>query len=49
MWAAAGGRACSPLFPAAEQVGPSGGVVGIDLAPGMVAAVRAEIERRGLR
>jgi ubiquinone/menaquinone biosynthesis C-methylase UbiE len=42
------GRGAS-LFPAADQVGPEGAVTGIDLAPGMVAAVRAEIERLGIR
>ena len=36
------------LFPAAERVGPGGSVVGIDLAEGMVARTREEIERRGL-
>jgi len=36
------------LFAAAEKVGASGRVVGIDLAPGMVEQTRAEIERRGL-
>jgi ubiquinone/menaquinone biosynthesis C-methylase UbiE len=37
------------LLPAAEKVGSSGRVVGIDLAPQMVALTQAEIERRGLR
>lgn len=36
------------LFPAAERVGPSGHVEGIDLAEGMVAAVNADAERRGV-
>ena len=36
------------LFPAAERVGPSGHVEGIDLAEGMVAAVDADVERRGI-
>ncbi|MGN9782204.1 class I SAM-dependent methyltransferase [Nonomuraea sp. ZG12] len=36
------------LVPAAHAVGPSGRVVGLDLAPGMVAATAAEIERHGL-
>ncbi|MFB4279814.1 MULTISPECIES: class I SAM-dependent methyltransferase [unclassified Nonomuraea] len=41
------GRGAS-LFPAAEKVGPSGHVLGIDLAPAMVAEVREEIETRAL-
>jgi len=36
------------LFAAAEAVGSSGSVTGIDLAPGMVDATRAEILQRGL-
>ncbi|MEU6712000.1 class I SAM-dependent methyltransferase [Nonomuraea sp. NPDC046802] len=36
------------LVPAARAVGPTGQVVGLDLAPGMVAAATAEIERHGL-
>jgi len=36
------------LLAAAEKVGASGRVVGIDLAPQMVALTQAEIERRGL-
>ncbi|MBI1256370.1 MAG: methyltransferase domain-containing protein [Chloroflexi bacterium] len=36
------------VFAAAEKVGESGHVVGIDLAPQMVALTQAEIERRGL-
>jgi ubiquinone/menaquinone biosynthesis C-methylase UbiE len=43
----AAGRGAS-LFPAAEQVGETGRVVGIDLAPAMVQMTGAEIERRGL-
>jgi len=42
------GRGAS-LFPAAAAVGPEGAVVGIDLAPGMVAAVAEEIHRRALQ
>jgi O-methyltransferase/aklanonic acid methyltransferase len=36
------------LFQAAERVGPSGEVVGIDIAPGMVTITAADVERRGL-
>ncbi len=36
------------LFPLAEKVGASGHVLGIDLAPTMVAETAAEITRRGL-
>ncbi len=36
------------LFPAAERVGLSGQVIGIDLAPTMVNETAAEITRRGL-
>jgi O-methyltransferase/aklanonic acid methyltransferase len=36
------------LFPAAERVGPSGRVVGIDLAAGMVAATAQEVASRGV-
>jgi ubiquinone/menaquinone biosynthesis C-methylase UbiE len=36
------------LFPAAERVGPGGHVEGIDLAEGMVQAVNADAERRGV-
>lgn len=36
------------LFPLAEAVGPTGSVTGVDLAPRMVAAARAEVARRGL-
>lgn len=36
------------LFAAAQAVGPAGRVTGTDLAPGMVAATRAEAQRRGL-
>jgi ubiquinone/menaquinone biosynthesis C-methylase UbiE len=36
------------LFPAAEQVGPRGQVVGVDLSPAMVLATSADLERRGL-
>lgn len=41
------GRGAS-LFPAAEAVGPTGTAVGIDLAPGMVAATAADARERGL-
>ncbi|WP_204046457.1 class I SAM-dependent methyltransferase, partial [Acrocarpospora phusangensis] len=41
------GRGAS-LFPAAERVGAEGFVHGIDLAPGMVRELSADIERRGL-
>lgn len=36
------------LFPAAERVGKTGHVLGIDLAPGMVDETGAEIAQRGL-
>lgn len=36
------------LIPAAEAVGPAGRVVGVDLAPGMLAVAAEELERRGL-
>lgn len=36
------------LFPAARAVGPTGNVIGIDLAPGMVARTRAEAAEQGL-
>ncbi len=36
------------LFALAGAVGPAGHVTGIDLAPGMVAAVQADLEARGL-
>src|SRR4026207_2394101 len=36
------------LFPAAERVGPSGHVIGIDLADGMAHETQREIERREL-
>lgn len=36
------------LLPAAEQVGPNGRVLGIDLSEEMVAALELEAERRGL-
>src|SRR5262245_60139208 len=36
------------LFPAAERVGKSGRVIGIDLAPGMVDKTNAEIQQRGI-
>jgi ubiquinone/menaquinone biosynthesis C-methylase UbiE len=35
------------LFPASEAVGPAGQVMGIDLAPAMVAATQAEATARG--
>jgi ubiquinone/menaquinone biosynthesis C-methylase UbiE len=37
------------LFPAAERVGPSGHVIGIDLAEGMALETQMEIQRRGLQ
>lgn len=37
------------LFPIAEKVGPEGYVLGIDLAPNMVAQTEAEIKARGLK
>jgi ubiquinone/menaquinone biosynthesis C-methylase UbiE len=37
------------LFPAAEKVGPSGEVIGIDISAGMVQETGAEIMRRGLK
>lgn len=36
------------LFPAARAVGPTGNVIGVDLAPGMVARTRAEAAEQGL-
>jgi ubiquinone/menaquinone biosynthesis C-methylase UbiE len=36
------------LFPAAEAAGPTGSVLGIDLAPGMVERTRADIRACGL-
>lgn len=36
------------LFPAADRVGPSGRVVGVDLAPGMIETTGQDIRRRGL-
>lgn len=36
------------VFPLSEAVGPTGAVVGIDIAPGMIAAVRADIRARAL-
>jgi ubiquinone/menaquinone biosynthesis C-methylase UbiE len=36
------------LFPAAQAVGPSGSVLGIDLSEEMVRATNAEIEQRGV-
>ena len=36
------------LFPAAEQVGPTGHVIGVDLSAPMAEQTDAEIERRGL-
>jgi ubiquinone/menaquinone biosynthesis C-methylase UbiE len=35
------------LFPASAAVGPSGHVIGIDIAPAMIAATRAEVAARG--
>ena len=37
------------LFPAAERVGPSGHVIGIDLADGMARETQMEIQQRGLK
>jgi ubiquinone/menaquinone biosynthesis C-methylase UbiE len=36
------------LFAIADQIGPHGHVLGVDLAPSMVAETAAEIQRRGL-
>ncbi len=36
------------LFPAAQRIGASGKVIGIDLAEGMARETQAEIQRRGL-
>ncbi len=36
------------LFPAADKVGPTGFVLGIDLAPNMITYLGAEIAARGL-
>jgi ubiquinone/menaquinone biosynthesis C-methylase UbiE len=36
------------FVPAAQRVGPAGRVVGLDLAPGMVAKLRVVIDERGL-
>jgi len=41
------GRGAS-LFPAAERVGSGGEVVGVDLAPEMTSALRADIAERGV-
>ena len=35
-------------FPAAERVGPTGHVLALDLAPGMVSRLRADVEAAGL-
>lgn len=43
---ACGTGAC--LFPAAKKVGPSGLVIGIDLASDMVAATRQKLDRRNI-
>ncbi len=43
---ACGRGAC--LYPALEAVGPGGRVLGIDLAPGMVAQLGAELAERGI-
>lgn len=43
---ACGRGAC--LYPALESVGPEGHVTGIDLAPGMVDALEAELAERGI-
>ena len=43
---ACGRGAC--LYPALESVGPEGQVIGIDLAPGMVDALAADLEARGI-
>jgi len=37
------------LFAAAEKVGPDGYVLGVDLAPNMIAETEAEIKSRGLK
>lgn len=37
------------LFPAAERVGPSGQVIGIDLAEGMARETQMEIQRRDIK
>lgn len=38
----------SALFPASAAVGTTGRVVGIDLAPGMIAATEADVAARGI-
>ncbi|MCB0970556.1 MAG: methyltransferase domain-containing protein [Acidimicrobiales bacterium] len=43
---ACGRGAC--LYPALEAVGPTGSVLGVDLAPGMVEALGAELAARGV-
>lgn len=43
---ASGRGAC--LYPALEAVGPGGSVLGVDLAPGMVEALGAELRARGI-
>lgn len=37
------------LFPAARATGPGGSVLGLDVAPGMVRATAADLEREGIR
>jgi ubiquinone/menaquinone biosynthesis C-methylase UbiE len=37
------------LFPLADELGPTGHVTGVDLAPGMVRSLKTDVEARGLR